>query len=110
MQKTHVERSFPTDKDLQSQRRPFVLSRGDRWGRERQAPGVCWLNEAGVTIASGPVQAQSTAHQKFKRILGRSMARRAFWFLGEPDRCEPVSQSAKVPLHFEIEMQSAVSS
>ena len=75
MQKMHVERSFPTDKDLQSLRRPFVLSRGDRWGRERQAPGVCWLNEAGVTIASGPPQAQSTAHQTFRRLLGRSLAR-----------------------------------
>ncbi len=110
MQKMHVEGSFPTDKDLQSLRRPFVLSREGRWMGGADEPPEVVVSWNGVFIPPAHWKAQSTAHYTFRRLLGRSMARRAFWFLGEPDRCEPVSQSAKVPLHFATEMQSAVSS
>ncbi len=39
----------------------------------RPSPGG--QNETGVTIAPGPPQAQSTAHQRPRRLLGRSTAR-----------------------------------
>ncbi|MFQ5684616.1 MAG: hypothetical protein ACE5HC_15255 [Candidatus Binatia bacterium] len=37
-------------------------------------------NETGVTIAARPPAAQSTAHQTLRRLPGRSMASRAFYF------------------------------
>jgi len=38
--------------------------------------------ETGVNIAPGHPQVQSTAHQTFRRLLGRSTARKAFCFFG----------------------------
>ncbi len=44
-------------------------------------PHKCFLVHPGVRISSCPDPAQSTAHQTFRRLPGRSMAGRAFSFV-----------------------------